>query len=508
MRNVRPIFLAISFAVFCHSSAGALELWYDFEGDSTAAIDKLIDDGAQNGTLQNNVSIQSADVLFGTQSALFDIPDPVDPVNPPFSTIEIPGSTALGDDFTLAIHVDNQEAALDFTRLITSYRGTGAVGNDRVLLDYDPTGGVIPGIRAIVNNTVVQTAAPPAGITNPGYHHYALAVDSGDVRIYFDGGEVASGNVGTGYVNTHNLYIGEDPHDGGGAANEQLIGNVDDAVVINRALSASDILALAGGVASDTLTPVADEYAVYYDFEGDAGATITDKFTADGAQDGIAHLQATVGGNPRFGGNSGQLDIAVAGTPFSRIEVGQVGNLGSAFTMSATVDFPQAGFSAEDLTRMFSTFEGSGSAAGRLILDFNPDADVSDIGIRLILPDGTTAVAGDTFSLNERHTFTATYDNGDVQVYLDGSPVASASTSGDVDLGAFPLYIGEDISGAVNENFIGTMDDVFIVGRALSTEEVLRVHQSGAASVIPEPSTAAMVVMGLLSALAWVRRRH
>ena len=59
-------------------AANAIEFWYDFEGDSGDVVtDKLSSDGAQDGSLEGNTSIQSDDVLFGTKSARFDIPDPI-----------------------------------------------------------------------------------------------------------------------------------------------------------------------------------------------------------------------------------------------------------------------------------------------------------------------------------------------------------------------------------------------------------------------------------------------
>lgn len=231
------------------------------------------------------------------------------PINPPFSTFEIGGTTGLGSAFTIAFHADNQEAAIGFTRLVTSFRGTGPVSNDRILLDYDPTGAVIPGIRAIVNNTVVQTGAPPAGSADPGYHHYALTVDNGDVNIYFDGSEVASGNVGLGYTNGANLHLGEDPHDGGGSANEQFLGNYDELLVLNRALSAMDIALLTTMAVSDVVTPVGGELAIYYDFEG----SLADRFLADGAQNGIAHQNTIIDPDPthaRLGRGAGLLGVA------------------------------------------------------------------------------------------------------------------------------------------------------------------------------------------------------
>ena len=136
--------------------------------------------------------------------------------------------------------------------------------------------------------------------------------------------------------------------------------------------------------------------------------------------------------------------------------------------MAAVVNVPGGGHSNGGLTRLFSTFPGSGGVGGRFIFDFDPNASVEGIGLRVILPDVTIAVANDTFSVDEPHHLAATYDAGELRIYLDGTEVASASTSGNVDLGEFPLRVGEDLGGAVNENLIGVVDDVVILSRALS----------------------------------------
>jgi hypothetical protein len=124
------------------------------------------------------------------------------------------------------------------------------------------------------------------------------------------------------------------------------------------------------------------------------------------------------------------------------------------------------------------------------------------------LPNGTNATSNAAFSVDEDHTITAVYDNGDVRVYMDGLQIATASTAGDVDLGAFPLKIGEDLGGGVNENFIGTMDDVFIISRALSPAQVAQVAQFGAASVVPEPSSLALVLFAVMALLGCSGRGH
>ena len=87
--------------------------------------------------------------------------------------------------------------------------------------------------------------------------------------------------------------------------------------------------------------------------------------------------------------------------------------------------------------------------------------------------------AGGQVSTDEDHTFTATYDNSNLKLFLDGNEVASVPASGDVDLGEFPLFIGEDndARGLVNENLIGSLDDAFIISRALSAEEIKAVFE-------------------------------
>ncbi|MGI9456256.1 MAG: LamG-like jellyroll fold domain-containing protein [Aeoliella sp.] len=486
----------------CQPAAG-IELLYDFEGaESGFAIDKLTGDGSQDGEIRQNVDPDDTFVVpFGSQSAFFDLPDPVEPqgtVVPPYSTLEIPDST-LGADFslTLAAFIRNDEDPQNFTRAFSSFSGTGPVSAERVILDFDSReSGAIPGIRAIIGNMSTTTPAPPAGMADPGYHHYALTVDNGSVLIYFDGTEVASGAAPLGRSNTLNIRVGEDPHEAG-SANEQLIGNVDEVVMLDRALSGSDIALLAGGMtASEVITPAANELAVYYDFEGDSDTTVTDKFTLDGSQDGITHELAMVdteAADAKLGSSSFSFQDPRVNDPppdpdphvFSQINVGPVGKLGPEFTLSAVVNMLDGGQTGGGLARIFSSFGGGGSPAGRLILDVNPNVAEGGIGTRLILPDGTSLQDDTAPALNENQTVTAVYNYGEVKLYLNGTEIATTTAEAvGIDLGAFDLRIGEDIGGVVNENFVGNMDDVMILRRALTLTQVQALHASGANALL------------------------
>lgn len=482
--------------------AWAINVLYDFEGtDDPLVVDKYANDGVQNALVYQNVfPDDTSDPIYGSQSAFFDLPEEFEGITvPPYSTLEVP-ETTFGTDYslTLAAHFRNDEDPLDFTRLFTSYRGTGAVSAERLILDFDRRGQNIQGLRAIVNNTVIQPESVPPAIDaiNPGeYHHFAMTIDAGTVKGYLNGTEMISGDVGLGYSNSLNIFLGEDPHDGGGSADEQFKGNIDEFLLIQRALPASDIAQLAAGnPVSSVVTPLPGERAVYYDFEG---ASPVDLFTDDGAQDGIlAEVSMLVSGAGEGAIGNGAVNFQdprvnnppPPPSPFSQLNLGPVGNLGDQFTLSAAINAFAGGQNGGGLARIFSTYRGSGSPAGRLILDVNPFAEAGGLGTRLILPDGTV-VATDVAPLDfNNETVTVTYDQGEVKLYLSGVEIASgtANTTGDVDLGEFELRVGEDLAGGVNENFVGIMDDVLIRSDALTPEQVMLLHTSGA-SALPAP---------------------
>lgn len=499
------LFVLVCSLAIAAGNVVAVEIFYDFEGAETDfVIDKRTTDGSQDGQIFQNVyPDDNFDPAFGSESALFDIPDPGVAV-PPYSTLEIPDST-LGTDFalTLAAFIKNDEDPQNFTRAFSSYAGTGPVSTERVLLDFDSRGSSIPGIRAIIGNTQVTTVEPPAGMSDPGYHHYAMTVeptvDGGNVVVYFNGVEVASGSVPAGYSNIQNIRLGEDPHDIGGSANEQLIGNIDEVLMLERALSPTDIAALAGGAAvSSVVTPMASERAVYYSFEGDSGTTVTDSFTVDGSQDGIAHEIAMVdteAANARLGSASFATQDPRVGNPdvlHSVVETGPLGVMGPQFTISAVINPLGAGHSGNAFSRVLSTYGGGGSTAGRFILDFNLNAAEETDAIRLFLPDGTRLNSTTVPQIGVNQTLTAVYDYGEVKLYLDGVEIASASVEAtSMDFGDFALRLGEDIGGGVNENFLGNMDDVLIIQQALSEQQVADLHTSGGAALLatlPDPT--------------------
>jgi hypothetical protein len=182
---------AVLAIILASDKTRATNVYYDFEGDSgDFVMDKLASDGAQNGELLGNVSFDTFLVPWGTQSLFFDTPTPL-PTAPPWSTLEIPDST-LGSDYslTLAGFFDNKKdpgIARQVVRLFSSFRGTGTQAG-RVIFDYDRSGAVGFAYRTNVSGTITSLVSPvPAGMANPGYHHYAVTIGGGNAQLYFDG---------------------------------------------------------------------------------------------------------------------------------------------------------------------------------------------------------------------------------------------------------------------------------------------------------------------------------
>jgi hypothetical protein len=520
MKWVRSSIVAGACLLGCFSqNANAVNLLYDFEGDSgTNVTDKLTSDGTQNGEIYNSVDpTDNFNPRFGNQSAFFDNPPPL--VTGAYSTIEMPDSTfAAGSSITMAgwVHQDIINTELRRFRVFSSFSGTGAVPNNVMMLDAG-NAATSSSVRGIVGGIQFSGSLP---VLTSGYHHYAMTVDgsvtgNGAVKIYVDGNPITTSSTGTLglYSNAVNLRIGEDVNNypQQNSANEQIVGNIDDMFVIGRALSAGDISSIynagVGSSVSSVITPVGGEKAIYYDFEGDSGASVTDKFALDGGQNGIAHQLATIDGNAanaKLGGASANFQNpqppATPGSEiYSQINAGPVGDLGQNFTLSAVVNPYSTGQFQNGVARIFSSYLGTGSTAGQLILDFNPSTTT---GIRLFLPSNTGAatisVAGPgkpDLDINSKQTITVVYETGAtndaVRMYLDGTLVASKLDlpAGTVQsLGANDLRIGEDRGGYrgafANENFVGSMDDIMLLSRALTPEQVAFLSTNGASALL------------------------
>jgi len=163
------------------------------------------------------------------------------------NAVDIPGTTNLGTTFTLSAMVKMTNKAL--TRIFSSYRGEDDLGSYEVLFDVDPSGSAFgsafPIVRAVIHGTWVTSPPGRVTIVRDKYHHFAMTYDDGDVTLYFDAQKVGSGRVVPGgpVFSYYDLRVG---HDWGGKSSyQQLVGYVDEILILPQALEHTDIGVLA-----------------------------------------------------------------------------------------------------------------------------------------------------------------------------------------------------------------------------------------------------------------------
>ncbi len=162
--------------------------------------------------------------------------------------------------------------------------------------------------------------------------------------------------------------------------------------------------------------------------------------------------------------------------------------LGSKVTFAAHVRRCPAGH-----RRLFSAYDGGACAPNELILDFDSDTDLyKGAAIRFIYDDVRTRVPKEKvedWSGDEKtvHHIAAVYDDGAVSLYFDGKLLGTGGKPGQgpIKLRLGDLRFGEDYPGTslTNEPFLGGVDDLLILRRALSAEEVRTLAEKGAEAV-------------------------
>ncbi|HQH66814.1 MAG TPA: hypothetical protein PK166_00375 [Candidatus Hydrogenedentes bacterium] len=171
-------------------------------------------------------------------------------------------------------------------------------------------------------------------------------------------------------------------------------------------------------------------------------------------------------------------------------------HLGAQATFAAVVRDVPAGH-----RRIFSAYDGGGIDAmqNELIFDCNPAGKIGDseTGFRFyyntrVVETPAGAVPPWTGDSTPHH-LAATYDDGVMCLYFDGKEVARSGEPGfgPIELRHGDLQFGEDYPPAAvtNEPFIGVADDILVVRRVLSPEEIQRLAAEGAAAVFGDPAS-------------------
>lgn len=224
--------------------------------------------------------------------------------------------------------------------------------------------------------------------------------------------------------------------------------------------------------------PAGPALAALFTFEGaDKGRNMTDKLTKDGDNTATFHSRGKVDEDQKeaaFGSKS--LNVASPWRPVQSVEINNTTRLEKAFTLAAMIK-------SEDNkpARIFSAYNGNKPVnTSELVFDCDPRGKALN-GLRFIckgIPVESDAV---TFDDNKYHHVAVVYDDGSVQFYLDGKPVGQEWVpGGDPVVLARNLRIGEDAELGSDEQFTGHMDDVLVLGQALTADQVAALASKGA----------------------------
>jgi len=343
-------------------TATFLGVHYDAEGDSGSATDKRTLDGAQDGSFTPGVSIDNtpANARFGDSSIAFDTASGSAP------RVQVGDLVDLGEQFTLSTFARYDGSSSNQVRLFSNFDGSGAAVNGEVVLDYNPIGNSVKGIRATVGN--FGTAAKPTiavNLNDGEYHHLAMTYDQGDIYAFVDGIYVAKGTASqTGAISLiRDLRLGEDSSAGAGSS-EQFLGNMDDVLILpHRALTKAEMMTLANkGVDGFVANPARLEAGSLYNGENDQATGVpVDKLTTDGVQSGIIHNNVSIDTTPAnaaFGTTSFSF-AAASGGKSNTIELADSEQLGDEFTLAAMVNIER-----NRVARLFSSYDGGSIAPG------------------------------------------------------------------------------------------------------------------------------------------------
>lgn len=172
-------------------------------------------------------------------------------------------------------------------------------------------------------------------------------------------------------------------------------------------------------------------------------------------------------------------------------------NLGQEFTLAAHVKSVPGGH-----RRLFSAYQGGNVESNELIIDFNSAGTIeNDEALRFLLGDLKmtidSSILGDwsreSGDIN-RHHIAVTVGQGKAKIFFDGRVVGECpyELKKPLRLKTGALRFGEDFSptSLKNEAFLGEVDDILFIRRALSEDAIQQLSQQGFTALISDTDAA------------------
>jgi hypothetical protein len=224
--------------------------------------------------------------------------------------------------------------------------------------------------------------------------------------------------------------------------------------------------------------PAPEPLAALFSFEGDAGRRAANQLPS--AEPHVLRFRGTSkmdnkAENAAFGTQS--VTIPSPWRPLNALQVTGTTNLGTRFTLAL-----MARSTDNQLGRLFSSYNGNRPVgSSELIFDADPSGKAIP-GLRLFCRGIPVSSKPLSFADNKYHHLAVTWDDGHVRFYLDGTDAGEAWLPGGPPVVMLrDLLVGDDAElGQSDPQFNGNVDDILVLGRVLTAEEVRTLATKGA----------------------------
>lgn len=339
--------------------------------------------------------------------------------------------------------------------------------------------------------------------------HFVVGTHDGILmNLYVDGTLEASalhGNNGAALIFGSNqpFNIGAYDADASTAGVEPLFGRIDEAFLTSEVLSQDKVFNLYCAKIPHTLAAVPSGVSLNV-YPGSKGASLV---SGDFPSAPLRLYNFNGGSLANEGSNSG-AGLTATGTPV--VVAGVDGSKENSYNFSGAQRFTatDAGLPSGTATCSFGCwFKCSNGTATLYILDWGAGASPGTSDARIYLVAGVLMVAagsgtpiGNTpgvtpfVSDGQWHFIVVTHDNAASdgikrKVYLDGRMVASSTALSALTLaGANRFVVGSSIASA--NNYIGQIDTVFVIDRALLMGEINALYTKSLYEHLPSPKNA------------------
>ncbi len=166
-------------------------------------------------------------------------------------------------------------------------------------------------------------------------------------------------------------------------------------------------------------------------------------------------------------------------SPVETLEIEGTRELGTDFTLAIAVRSKD-----QQRARLFSSTTDIGPVrTDELVFEMDPTGSAIP-GLQLICKGMEIRSPKLSFADNKYHHLAVTYQDGHITFYLDGKNVGTGLVPGGAPVRMIRnLRVGEDAEHGREEQFLGYLDDVVVLGRCLSSEEVSTLATKGAQSL-------------------------